>query len=55
MNSDILTFAGAAVLAAGCYAVMRLRRHSAVEALCFAGGVLGMMVILFVIKTVALQ
>lgn len=54
MNTNFLTVLGAVVLAAGCYAVMRMRRHSTMEGLCFAGGVLGMIGILYLIKTVAL-
>ena len=46
LNETFLTAAGAVVLAIGGFALMRMRRHSIIEAACFAGGVLGMIGVL---------
>ena len=53
LNETFLTAAGAVVLAIGGFALMRMRRHSVIEAACFAGGVLGMIGVLYLIKTIA--
>ncbi|MGN0702054.1 MAG: hypothetical protein ACI4KL_02620 [Lentihominibacter sp.] len=53
LDANFLTAAGAVVLAIGGFALMRMRRHSVIEAACFAGGVLGMIGILYLIKTIA--
>ena len=53
LNETFLTAAGAVVLAIGGFALMRMRRHSIIEAACFAGGVLGMSGVLYLIKTIA--
>ena len=53
LNETFLTASGAVVLAIGGFALMRMRRHSIIEAACFAGGVLGMIGVLYLIKTIA--
>lgn len=53
MDQNLLMVAGAIVLAIGGYAVMRIRRHSVKEGLSFAIGVVGMIAVMFLIKTLA--
>ncbi|MDD6190515.1 MAG: hypothetical protein PUB75_02870 [Firmicutes bacterium] len=49
-NSLLMMLIGAVVIAIGCYAILRVRRHSVKEGLAMAAGVLGMVAVLALIK-----
>lgn len=50
--TSLMMLIGAIVLAIGCYAVLRVRKHSVKEAVSMAVGVLGMVAVLALIKAV---
>ena len=54
MNPSTLKGLGAVVLAAVCFALMRVRGRTVTEAACFCGGVLGVIVVLTIIKALFL-
>jgi|GEM_PF-2854354 hypothetical protein len=51
-NPAVMKWSGAVVLALLGLGFMRLRRHSMKSSLAFAGGILGMIIVLSVIKSV---
>ncbi|MCI7144944.1 MAG: hypothetical protein MR991_00580 [Clostridiales bacterium] len=50
-NTTLLMLIGALVIAIGCYAILRVRRHSVKEGISMAVGVLGMTAVLALIKS----